>query len=202
MGPCLLNDALMQHFGSWLFLDLCSRTGQRGRRQKEPMRGVWSSRTYGRSRGARQPSRMRGSDFSLRLTLWIHGWHRLGLPIQEAAGKAAEEDFVKSHLGRSKRGRPSAWGEGVTEVDDTARTFYYKFLARRPGLDINMLFDGMLANYLGWREWVIRADEFTLNFAAGLYTKRGLPEQGKQFLALADRIRQTRVLPLLRPSPS
>jgi hypothetical protein len=185
--PSLSQDSIGE-FRQWLFLDLCSRTGQRGRRQTQPMRGIFSSRTFGKVLDAKQTGRMRGCDFTARLTVWIHSWYLEGFSILEASGRARHVEYVKSRLGKSKRGRRCRWCTEGTEIDETARTSYYAFKKHHPNL--NMLFNGWFSSYLSWRQWVVSTSEESLKFAAGLYAKNGLPEQGKRFLAFADRIRR------------
>jgi hypothetical protein len=146
----------MEDFGCWLSMDLAERAGLRGRRQKQPMVGMFITWCVP------CPARFRGSDFSLRVALLVHGWRKTGLPILEAAEKVAlEYEFVKRRLG--KRGRPSEWSQGATEKDETVRTTYYKFVKRYPEIDV--LLEMWWWHYWNWYKWVISVDERGIDMA-------------------------------------
>ncbi|MBI3695332.1 MAG: tetratricopeptide repeat protein [Acidobacteria bacterium] len=179
-GQFTLTADEMETFGLWLSLGVAERTGRRGHRQKKPMPGMFVAWGFG---GQGRKALLRGSDFDFRIALLVHGWRRAGLPIQRAAERTAEYSFVRSRLGRGKRGRRSDWGEGVTEVDETVRTTYYKLLKRRPNLD-ELLESWYWHSRRGW-EWVRNADQRELDCAA----KRGGPEDAELFLDLVRRIR-------------
>ena len=124
-----LTTENMEGFGLYLSIDLAERAGQRGRRQKAPMVGMFTTWLVP------CPRRFRKTDFSLRVALLVHGWHKTGLSVLEAAEKVAEEyEFVRVRLGH--RGRRSTWSDGITEVDETVRTTYYKFVERYPEIDV------------------------------------------------------------------
>jgi hypothetical protein len=122
----------MEHFGQWLSLDLASREGKRGRRQKNPMMGGWVSWTFSKNRKTPQ-HHVRRTDFSFRVALLVQGWHRAGLTVIRAAERTAEYPFVQKHLG--KRVKPTDFNDGVTEKDETVRQHYYKFIENNPRID-------------------------------------------------------------------
>jgi len=152
------------------------------------MTGVFSSPSFGKNPGVRQPGLPRGSDLSRRRALWVQGWHRAGMTIQGACEKAAEEELMKARLGTPKRGRrPQIPGEGRQEREETIRTCYY---AVRDYWDLDaMLKAYYYGSFLGWRQWVRAADQKTLTFVAGLYPKTG-PVNAKSFLRFVYRIRE------------
>jgi hypothetical protein len=177
----------MEEFGSWLFIDLASRTGQRGRPQKKSMTGMFSSLSFGKNPGVPQRGSPRGSDFSRRLALWVQGWHRTGMTIQGACEKAAEEELVNARLGKPTRGRrPQIPGDGRQEADETIRTCYY---AVRKYWGLDRILKSYRQWFLEWRQWVRAADEKTLTFVAGLYPKTG-PVNAERFLRFVYKIRE------------
>jgi len=181
----------MEGFGTWLSIGLATRPGRRGRRQTQPMAGAWCTWASGDKPVVRQPFGMRGSDFSLRVSLLVHGWHRTGLSIQAAAERTAEYDLVQSQLGKSRRGRRSVcsgWAEGETEKDETVRTTYYKFLQRHSET-IDQLLESWFWNYLQWSDWAINADTRALDLLAEEYQTKGERENASHFLALVESIR-------------
>ena len=152
-------------FVDWLFLDLATRIGRAGRRQKEPLRGVFCS-ILTRGRGG-----MRASDFTPRLALAVHAWHCTGLPVLQAVERVTYDqsdstvrEFVKARLGKSRRGRHTAWGEGKTEIDETVRTYYYKFRQKHPNMDglLGMQFFMFKRSC----DWAIAASERAMEIAA------------------------------------
>lgn len=188
IDPLKLTADQMEDFGCWLFIDLASRTGQRGRAQKTPMKGVFSAPQFGKNPGVPQPGMLRGSDFSRRLALWVHGWHRSGMSIRSACEKAAEVELVQARLGKAIRGRkPQFSGDGIQEADQTIRTCYIA-VRKKWGLD-QMLRAYYYDWFIGWSEWVRAADERTLRFVAGLYPKTG-PVSGEHFLRFAHKLRE------------
>jgi hypothetical protein len=193
LSPGFPSSEQMEEFGSWLFLDLAIRPSKRGRRQTQPLAGVFVGWTFGKNPRVRHQGLLRGTDFSFRLALWIHGWYRAGMSIKGACDKARKQDFVRSWLGKGQRGRRCRWAEGGTEVDETAKTVYYKFRARRPQMD--QLLMGWFLSFCAWREWVVNADEETLRFVKGLYESRGQRDNGRRFLELALRLRQPTASP-------
>lgn len=187
-----LTAKQMEDFGCWLFIDLASRTGQRGRPQKNPMSGVFSTRTFGKNPGVPQRGALRGSDFSRRLALWVHGWRSAGMSIRRACEMAAEQDLVKARLGKPVRGRrPRIPGEGVQEIELTVRTCY---AAVGDKFCLDKMLRGYYIWFCEWVKWVVAADDRTLKFTAGLYPKTG-PVSGEGFLQFAARLRKSGVLP-------
>jgi hypothetical protein len=186
-GPLRLTAEEMEEFGSWLFIDLASRPGQRGRPQKNPMQGVFSKLSFGKSPGMQQRGMLRGSDFSRRLALWVHGWRGTGMTMRRACEKAAEVDLVKARLGRPTRGRkPNIPGDGEQEADETIRTCY-DAVRKKWGLD--QMLRAYYGWFLDWKQWVIDANEKALKFVAGLYPKTG-PVNAKSFLRFVYKIRE------------
>jgi hypothetical protein len=131
---------------------------------------------------------MRGTDFSLRVTLLVQGWHKTGLTILDAATKTAEYPFVDARLGKSSRGRRSSWEDAEPAKDDTVRQFYYAF--RRNHRNLDELLDAWYAAYLEWCAWVIAASERTLDHVVAKYERRGQTENAKEFRLFARRIRK------------
>ena len=185
-----IDEMEMEDFGLWLFIDLASRTGRRGRPQKQPMTGVFCSRTFGRNPGVPQKCQLRGTDFSLRVGLWVEGWCRTGMTILEACRRASEVELVKARLSKPKRGRrPKIPGGGKQEVDETVHTCYYAVQKR---FDLEHLFPAYWNWFLEWRKWIVSADKETLSFVAGLYRQNGQIEGGDdRFLEFASRLQGT-----------
>jgi tetratricopeptide (TPR) repeat protein len=158
---------------------------------------MWCQWAFAKNPGVRQVGQMRGSDLSLRVALLVHGWHTTGLTILEAAEKTAEYPLVRSRLGKTGRGRRSTWGEGVTEMDETVRTIYYKFRQRRPKVDD--LLEAWLWSYVYWCEWVISCDDRALDLVEQKYLERGEAENAPLFRSLAEAIRESALQEIRSP---
>jgi hypothetical protein len=111
------------------------------------------------------------------------------MPIIRAAERVADDYvwFLRSHLGKGKRGRRSVLSGGITEVDEAVRTTYYKFLERCPEIDV--VLDMWFSNYVSWLNWVRSVDERGIDLAVEDYKKRGQPECADRFRAFADGVR-------------
>lgn len=168
-----LRRGEIPRFVDWLFLDLAVRSASTGRRQKEPLRGVFCSIKTG-GRGG-----MRRSDFTPRLVLAVHAYYMAGLPIQKASVKVSQHRVVNDRLGKARRGpKHSAWGEWaerkgkrVTEIDETVRTFYYKFRKKHPNMDD--LLENQVFSYILWCNWAVTASERALELAATRHPNPG-----------------------------
>jgi hypothetical protein len=174
-----LPKSVMEEFGAWIAIDLATRSGQRGRRATQIMSGMFTAWSY--------PTRakIRRTDFTFRVTLLVHGWTMTGMDTIRASERVAEYRLVQMHLG--KRARPSLLGEGVTEKDETTRTFYNKARKNWPNLD--QLFQLWLALFEQWRGWAMGVDQRTIEFVKARYLAKGEPENAAQFVALVNRVR-------------
>ena len=134
---------------------------------------------------------LRGSDFSLRVALLVHGWHKVGMQVLTAAEKVAEDykGFLCLHLGKGKRGKRCSWGKG-TELDETVRTIYYKFIGKCPEIDV--LLEIWLWYYFHWLDWVVSVDEAGIELTVQKYIEQDQPESAKAFRKLATSARQKR----------
>jgi hypothetical protein len=179
----LLTAGVMERLGLWLSMDLGERTGRRGRRQRQAMVGMFTTWCVP------CPPRFRGSDFSLRVALLVHGWHQTGLPVLLAAERVARDYdyFLKRHLGKGRRGRHSSFAPG-TEIDEVVRTTYYKFVERYPEIDV--LLELWFFNYLHWCDWVISVHESGIELTVQEYIRNSQLESAKSFRELATSARQ------------
>jgi hypothetical protein len=196
----LLTRTDMERFGAYIAMDLAERAGKRGRRQKRPMVGMfrtWLVATVaevdssGRAKRMRRvPLPFRGSDFSLRVALQVRGWLKTGLGILAATEKVARkhEPFLRCRLGYGRRGRRSTICAGVTEIDETVRTEYYKFIRRWPAIDV--LLETWFWDYVHWFDWVAGVDERVIELTVRDYHRLGHPESARAFQAFADRVRR------------
>ncbi len=176
--PFSLTQDEMQWFGRWFSLDIAERTGIRGRRQKQAMVGAFCTRPVVLGGGRKPPGQLHGSDFSLRVALLIHGWHRTGMSVRKAAEKVAEDYryFLKTHLG------------GDTEIDETVRQAYYYRVRKKHPLDV--LLESWFWNFLHCCDWIKVCDPRATDLIALDYQNKGRPEMATMFRDFVVDVRQ------------
>jgi len=168
-----LTENEMEQFGLWLSLDLTERAGVRGRRQERPMEGYFCTRPNGKVPGAE----LRGSDFSLRVVLLIHGWRSTGMSIRAAAEKVAEDyrSFLEMRLGSK------------TEIDETVRSAYYYPLREKLAIDQQLEF--WFWNFQHWCGWIGRIDRRLIESVILDYSQSGKSDSEALFRALISEVR-------------
>ena len=175
----------MRRFGRWVSIGLASRSGMRGYHQKNVMAGTWSGWAFPTAEG-QGGLKLRKTDFTFRVSLLIHGFHRVGLTIEEASARVGEYPFVRRQLGSRKRSHSVQEEVGF---GPTLRTgYYYPFLRKYAHLD--HVFELWWGIYLNWKEWIVLADQQTIRFVATRYQDQGQDEGAKEFLSLVKDIQE------------
>lgn len=175
----------MRRFGRWVSIGLASRSGMRGYHQKNVMAGTWSGWAFPTAEG-QGGLKLRKTDFTFRVSLLIHGFHRVGLTIEEASARVGEYPFVRRQLGSRKRSHSVQEEVGF---GPTLRTgYYYPFLRKYAHLD--HVFELWWGIYLNWKEWIVLADQQTIRFVATRYQDQGQDEGAKEFLSLVKDIKE------------
>jgi hypothetical protein len=194
-------------------MDSAERPGKRGRRQTLGMVGMfiaWPKIRGPKIDGQTQRRNARVSDFTLRVALLVHVWHKTGLSIQGAVEKVCHDykSFLMERLGKGKRGKRSKIAPGV-EIDEVVRTMYYTFIkrVRRAGKDsgvqkvrpsskegnqdkyMDVLLEVWLEYYQTWCDWVISADESAIDVTEQEYISLGKRESATVFRELVRSIR-------------
>lgn len=173
----------MERFGRWLSIGLASRPGTRGRRQKNVMAGMWNAWSLPTAQG-QGGLRLRKTDFTLRVSLLVHGFHRVGLTIEKAADRVGEYPFGGRQLGSRKRSNSVQEEVGF---GPTLRTgYYYPFLRENPNL--GQIFELWWGIYLYWKDSIVSEDPGTIRFITERYRGKGQDEVAEEFLLLVEDI--------------